>query len=73
MTDVRDLLRQGLGEVRPDVDAYQQTLERIRVRHRNRRLGATGMALGLALGALALVWAAFRPHRGRRRRIRPSA
>jgi TolB protein len=64
MTDVRDLLRQGLGDVRPDVDAYQQTLERIRVRHRNRRLGAIGMALGLALGALALVWTAFRPASG---------
>src|SRR6266508_4060882 len=64
MTDVRDLLRQGLGDVRPDVDAYERALERIRVRHRNRRLGAIGTALGLALGALALVWTTFRPASG---------
>jgi hypothetical protein len=64
MPELRDLLRQGLGDVRPDVDAYERTLERIRARRRNRRLGATGTALALALGALALVWTAFRPASG---------
>jgi dipeptidyl aminopeptidase/acylaminoacyl peptidase len=61
MPDLRDLLRHGLGDVRPDPDALERTRERIRIRRRNRRAGAAGTALTLGLAALVLVWTAFRP------------
>ncbi len=64
MADLRDLLRHGLGDVRPDPDALERTRERIRIRRRNRRVGAAGTALTLGLAALVLVWTAFRPASG---------
>jgi Tol biopolymer transport system component len=61
MRDLGDLLREGLGDLRPTPDALERTLERIRIRRRNRRVAAIGTALALGLAALALVWTAFRP------------
>ena len=64
MRDLRDLLREGLGDLRRAPDALERTLERIRIRRRNRRVAAIGTALALGLAALALVWTAFRPAAG---------
>jgi TolB protein len=64
MTDLRDVLHRGVEGVRPAPDAFEHTLQRVRIRRRNRRLVTTGTALALALATFALVWTAFRPASG---------
>ena len=64
MTDLRDLLRQALADVRSDPDALERTLKLIETRRRRRRLAVMSTALAVGLAALLLVWVAFRPTSG---------
>jgi DNA-binding beta-propeller fold protein YncE len=63
MVELRDLLKDALGDSRPSIDALDHTKKRVRRRERSRRLAAGTLAIVIAVAAGVYAWPALRTGR----------
>jgi TolB protein len=64
MNDVRNLLKEALGDSRPSVNALDETKKRVHRREVNRRIAAGTLAVAVFVGAAVYAWSAFRTGEG---------